>query len=33
MTLYDEVLAKVKAGEFEIPYIPEGSAEDVQVSI
>ena len=33
LDLYDEVLSKVKSGEFEPPYIPEGSAEDVKVTI
>jgi basic membrane protein A and related proteins len=33
LDLYHDVLAKVKSGAFEPPYIPEGSAEDVKVTI
>ena len=33
LALYEDVLAKVKSGEFEVPYIPEGSAEDIEISI
>lgn len=33
MALYQEALEKAQAGEFEPPYIPEGSAEDVEVSL
>jgi basic membrane protein A and related proteins len=33
LDLYEEVLAASQSGEFEPPYIPEGSAEDVEVTI
>lgn len=33
LALYEEALEKIQNGEFEVPFIIEGSAKDVEVSL